>query len=52
MNTQTKVHPLSNDLVIIYFVGGITSYEFKLVKDVFSKEEFGKKVSIYKFELF
>lgn len=47
MNTQTKMHPLNNDLIIIYFVGGITSYEFKLVKDIFSKEDIPKRVIAY-----
>ena len=46
MNTPAKVHPLSNDLLIIYFVGGITSYEFKLAKEIFSKESLGKQVLI------
>jgi hypothetical protein len=46
MNTQTKSHPLSNDLLIIYFVGGITAYEFKLVKEMFKEHEKAKHVLI------
>jgi hypothetical protein len=45
MNTPAKIHPLSNDLLIIYVVGGITSYEYKLVKEVFSKESTEKNVN-------
>jgi hypothetical protein len=48
MNTPAKIHPLSNDLLIIYVVGGITSYEYKLVKEVFSKESTGKNVNKFK----
>ena len=38
MNSTAKPHPLNNSTLIIYFVGGITSYEMKIVKDAFSKE--------------
>lgn len=38
MNTTAKPHPLNNNFLIIYFVGGITSYEMKLVKDLFNKD--------------
>ena len=48
MNTPAKIHPLNNDLLIIYVVGGITSYEYKLVKEVFSKESTGKNVNKFK----
>jgi hypothetical protein len=44
MNTPAKIHPLSNDLLIIYVIGGMTSYEYKLVKEVFNKESPGKNV--------
>lgn len=44
MNSSNKIHPLNNDLTIIYFVGGITSYEFKLVKDLLREHEPGKNV--------
>ena len=44
MNTPAKIHPLSNDLLIVYVIGGMTSYEYKLVKEVFSKESSGKNV--------
>ena len=39
MNTATKPHPLNNNLLIIYFIGGITSYEMKLAKDMLNKEK-------------
>lgn len=39
MNTAAKPHPLNNNLLIIYFIGGITSYEMKLAKDMFNKEK-------------
>ncbi len=38
MNSTTKPHPLNNNILIIYFIGGVTSYEMKLVKDAFIKE--------------
>jgi hypothetical protein len=44
MNTPAKNHPLNNDMLIIYFVGGITSYEFKLVKELFKEKEVAKNV--------
>ncbi|CAF0750297.1 unnamed protein product [Brachionus calyciflorus] len=47
MAGPNKTHPLNNDFIIIYIVGGITSYEYKLVKEVFSQAELnGKKVLI------
>ena len=33
-----KPHPLNNDLLIVYVVGGITAHELKHVKEVFAKE--------------
>lgn len=39
MNSAVKPHPLNNSTLIIYFVGGITSYEMKIVKEIFSKEK-------------
>lgn len=44
MNSSNKSHPLNNELLIIYFVGGITSYEFKIVKKIFKEAELGKNV--------
>ncbi len=44
MNTQSKNHPLNNDMLIVYFVGGITSYEFKLVRDFFKEKNLAKNV--------
>lgn len=44
MNTAAKPHPLNNNLLIIYFVGGITSYEMKMVKDLFNKD--GKEFNV------
>ena len=43
MNTG-KAHPFNNDLLIIYFIGGITSNEFKIVKDMLKEQEPGKNV--------
>ena len=39
MNSAVKAHPLNNGTLIVYFVGGITSYEMKIVKEMFSKEK-------------
>jgi hypothetical protein len=39
MNQPAKTHPLSNEFIIIYFVGGVTSYEYKLIKEQFCKDE-------------
>lgn len=48
MNTSTsKPHPLNNDLLIIYVVGGITSYEFKLVREVIREYQPEKNVLFY-----
>jgi len=46
MNSNTsKPHPLNNELLIIYFVGGVSSYEFKIVKEMFNKDQqFGKRI--------
>lgn len=50
MNTSTsKPHPFNNDLVIIYVIGGVTSYEFKLIKDVLKEHQPGKNVKNYSF---
>lgn len=47
MNTSTsKPHPLNNDLLIIYVVGGITSYEFKLVREVIREYQPEKNVML------
>jgi hypothetical protein len=40
-----KMHPLNNDVLIIYFIGGITSYEYKIVKDIFKEQDLNKKVN-------
>ena len=39
MSSSKKPHPLNNDLLIIYFIGGVTTYEYKLVKEIFGKEK-------------
>lgn len=46
MNTSSKPHPLNNDFLIIYFIGGITSYEFKIVRDILKEQQPGKNVSL------
>lgn len=46
LSASVKNHPLNNDLLIVYFVGGITSYEFKLIKEVFIKEKIQQNVLI------
>ena len=50
-SSASKPHPLNNDLLIIYVVGGITTYELKLVKEVFAKEV-GKRVLVGSSHLF
>jgi hypothetical protein len=35
LSSSTKPHPLNNELIIIYFFGGIESYEMKLVREAF-----------------
>ena len=39
MGGQTKNHPLTNEFLIIYVIGGITTYEMKIVKELFSKTD-------------
>jgi len=49
LSAPSKSHPLNNDTLIIYFVGGLTCQEFKIVKEVFLKEEFKQNVSVFLF---
>lgn len=48
MNSQQqgggKIHPLNNDLLIIYIIGGISSYECKMVKEAF--KDSGKSILV------
>lgn len=37
--SSAKMHPLNNDMLIIYFLGGVTAYEYKLVKEAFKNED-------------
>ncbi len=39
MGGQTKNHPLTNEILVIYVIGGITTYEMKIVKELFSKTD-------------
>lgn len=36
---SNKPHPLNNEIIIIYFIGGIESYEMKLVKETFESQQ-------------
>lgn len=47
LSSASKSHPLNNDTLIVYFIGGITSYEYKIIKDVFVKEKVQQNVSEY-----
>lgn len=48
MSTTNKPHPLNNDFIIIYIIGGISSYEYKLVKESFNQGNLNeKKVGTY-----
>ena len=38
-NAPAKMHPLNNDMLIVYFVGGITAYEYKIVREAFKNED-------------
>lgn len=46
LSASSKSHPLNNDMLIVYFIGGITSYEYKIIKDVFVKEQFQQNILI------
>jgi len=47
MNANSnKMHPLNNDVLIIYLIGGITSYEYKIVKEIFKEQDLSQKVNI------
>ncbi|RNA41962.1 sec1 family domain-containing 2 [Brachionus plicatilis] len=43
MSTSNKPHPLNNDFIIIYIIGGISSYEYKLVKELFNQGSLSEK---------
>ena len=38
MNTQQRVHPLQNETLIVYVIGGITTYEYKMMRELFKHE--------------
>lgn len=42
-SASNKPHPLNNDFIIIYIIGGISSYEYKIVKDLFNQGTLSEK---------